>query len=259
MRKLMIAPSVGCCDLFHVEEQVKLINEKSDYLHMDIKDGVYVPSYGIGPDYLDYLNKHVENLKPMDAHLMVKHPQQYLETFAKAGAAYITPHTDCIEGDAFVTIHKIKELGCKAGVALSPSVPLSTIEYYLPLLDKVTIMIVDPGIAGQPVDPQMFVKINQLAKISQARFQPTVHQRFQLTLLQKLKQAMLLSLMLRSQAGIMLSQYSVTFGRLTVQAIGRHGSQRKKNVSTILQQVSLHMIFQRQVTQSLSQTEEFTV
>ena len=90
-------------------------------------------------------------------------------------------------------------------------------------------------------------------------FQPTVHQRFQLTLLQKLKQAMLLSLMLRSQAGIMLSQYSVTFGRLTVQAIGRHGSQRKKNVSTILQQVSLHMIFQRQATQSLSQTEEYTV
>lgn len=169
MRKLMIAPSVGCCDLFHVEEQVKLINEKSDYLHMDIKDGVYVPSYGIGPGYLDYLNRHVENLKPMDAHLMVKHPQQYLETFAKAGAAYITPHTDCIEGDAFVTIHKIKELGCKAGVALSPSVPLSTIEYYLPLLDKVTIMIVDPGIAGQPVDPQMFVKINQLAKIRKER------------------------------------------------------------------------------------------
>ena len=168
-RKLMIAPSVGCCDLFHVEEQMKIINERSDYLHMDIKDGVYVPSYGIGPDYLDYLNKHMENLKPMDAHLMVAHPQQYLETFAKAGAAYITPHTDCIEGDAFVTIHKIKDLGCKAGVALSPSVPLSTIEYYLTLLDKVTIMIVDPGIAGQPVDPQMYVKIRQLAQIRKER------------------------------------------------------------------------------------------
>lgn len=165
MRKLMIAPSVGCCDLFHIEEQVRLINEKSDFLHMDIKDGVYVPSYGIGPDYLDYLNKHIEDLKPMDAHLMVKHPQQYLEVFAKAGATYITPHTDCIEGDAFVTIRRIKELGCKAGIALSPSVPLSTIEYYLPLLDKVTIMIVDPGISGQPVDPQMFVKINRLAKM----------------------------------------------------------------------------------------------
>ena len=165
MRKLMIAPSVGCCDLFHIEEQVKLINEKSDYLHMDIKDGVYVPCYGIGPDYLDYLNKHVDNLKPIDAHLMVKHPQQYLELFAKSGAEYITPHTDCIEGDAFVTINRITALGCKAGVALSPSVPLSTIEYYLPLLDKVTIMIVDPGISGQPVNPQMFVKINRLAKM----------------------------------------------------------------------------------------------
>ena len=79
MRKLLIAPSVGCCDLFHVEEQMKIINEKSDFLHMDIKDGVYVPSYGIGPDYLDYLNKHIDDLKPMDAHLMIKHPQQYLE------------------------------------------------------------------------------------------------------------------------------------------------------------------------------------
>lgn len=169
MRKMLIAPSVGCCDLFHVEEQVKLINEKADLLHMDIKDGVYVPSFGIGPDYLDYLNRHVDNLKPMDAHLMVKNPQAYLETFAKAGATYITPHTDCIEGDAFVTINKIKSLGCKAGVALSPSVPLSTIEYYLHLLDKVTIMIVDPGISGQKVSEQMFVKINRLAKIRKER------------------------------------------------------------------------------------------
>ena len=168
-RKLMIAPSVGCCDLFHIEEQMKVINEKSDFLHMDIKDGVYVPSYGIGPDYLDYLNKHIDHLKPMDAHLMIKHPQQYLEVFAKTGAAYITPHTDCIEGDAFVTLRKIKELGCKAGIALSPSVPLTTIEYYLPLLDTVTLMIVDPGLAGQPVDEQMSVKIRQLAQIRKER------------------------------------------------------------------------------------------
>lgn len=96
---------------------------------------------------------------------MVKYPQQYLELFAKSGAEYITPHTDCIEGDALVTINKIKNFGCKAGVALCPSVPLSTIEYYLPLLGKVTIMIVDPGISGQPVNPQMLVKINRLAKM----------------------------------------------------------------------------------------------
>ena len=166
-RKLMIAPSVGCCDLFHIEEQVKLIDEKSDFLHMDIKDGVYVPSFGIGPDYLDYLKDKVT--KPMDAHLMIKHPQDYLEVFAKAGAAYITPHTDCIEGDAFVTINKIKDLGCKAGIALAPSVPLETIEYYLPLLDKVTIMIVDAGISGQKVITQTFDKIRKLVKIREEK------------------------------------------------------------------------------------------
>mgnify|MGYP002573424489 CR=1 FL=1 len=81
---------------------------------MDIKDGVYVPSFGIGPEFLAALKDKVST--PMDAHLMIKHPQQYLETFAKAGAAYITPHTDCIEGDAFGTINKIKELGYTPGL-----------------------------------------------------------------------------------------------------------------------------------------------
>ena len=113
-RKLMIAPSMGCCDLFDMERQVRIIDEKSDFLHMDIKDGVYVPSFGIGPEFLAALKDKVST--PMDAHLMIKHPQQYLETFAKAGAAYITPHTDCIEGDAFVTINKIKELGYTPGL-----------------------------------------------------------------------------------------------------------------------------------------------
>lgn len=161
-KKLMLAPSLGCCDLFHIEEQVKLIDEKSDFLHMDIKDGNYVKTFGIGPDFLDYLKDKVS--KPMDAHLMIKHPQDYIEVFANAGATYITPHTDCIEGDAFVTINKIKSLGCKAGIALNPSVPLETIEYYLPLLDKVTIMIVDAGYAGQKVISQMYEKIRRLAK-----------------------------------------------------------------------------------------------
>lgn len=166
-RKLMIAPSVGCCDLYHIEEQMKIIDEKSDFLHMDIKDGVYVPSFGIGPDFLAYLKDRVT--KPMDAHLMIEHPQQYLEVFAKAGAAYITPHTDCIERDAFVTINKIKALGCKAGIALNPSVPLETIEYYLPLLDKVTIMIVDAGISGQKVIEQTYDKIRRLVQIREEK------------------------------------------------------------------------------------------
>ncbi|MGI6110039.1 MAG: ribulose phosphate epimerase [Eubacteriaceae bacterium] len=162
-RKLMTAPSMGCCDLFDMENQVRFIDKRADFLHIDIKDGNYVKSFGVGPDFMDYLNK--KNVqKPMDAHLMVQHPQDYLEACAQAGAAYITPHTDCIESDAFVTINKIKSLGCKAGIAMNPAASLEAIRYYLPLLDKVTIMIVDAGYAGQKVIEQMYDKIRTLVE-----------------------------------------------------------------------------------------------
>lgn len=159
----MTAPSMGCCDLFDMENQVRFIDKRADFLHIDIKDGNYVKSFGVGPDFMDYLNK--KNVqKPMDAHLMVQHPQDYLEACAQAGATYITPHTDCIESDAFVTINKIKSLGCKAGIAMNPAASLEAIRYYLPLLDKVTIMIVDAGYAGQRVIEQMYDKIRTLVE-----------------------------------------------------------------------------------------------
>lgn len=160
--RLLVAPSMGCCDLFRMEEQVKFIDSRADFLHMDIKDGNYVKTFGIGPDFMAYLKPHVKT--PMDAHLMVKHPQDYIEACAEAGAAYITPHTDCIESNAFVTINKIRSLGCKAGIALNPAAPLEAIRYYLPLLSKVTIMIVDAGYAGQKVIEQMYDKIRTLVK-----------------------------------------------------------------------------------------------
>ena len=161
-RRLMLAPSLGCCDLFHMEEQVRFLDEHADFLHMDIKDGNYVKTFGIGPDFLSYLKNIVKT--PMDAHLMVKHPQDFLEACARAGAACISPHTDCIESDAFVVMNRIKSLGCKAGVAMNPAASLEAIRYYLPLLDKVTIMIVDAGYAGQKVIPQMYDKIRTLVQ-----------------------------------------------------------------------------------------------
>lgn len=161
-KKLQLAPSMACCDLFDFGHQVRYIDERADFLHIDIKDGNYVKTYSIGPDFMNTL-KPVVN-KPMDAHLMVKHPQWIIEECAKAGAAYITPHTDCIESDAFVTINRILSLGCKAGIALNPASPLEAIRHYLPLLSKVTIMIVDAGYAGQRVILQMYDKIQTLAK-----------------------------------------------------------------------------------------------
>lgn len=161
-KKLLLAPSMGCCDLYDFEHQVRYIDENADFLHIDIKDGNYVKTFGVGPDFMTALKKTVKT--PMDAHLMVKHPQDFLEACAEAGAAYITPHTDCIESDAFVTINKIRSLGCKAGIALNPAASLEAIRYYLPLLSKVTIMIVDAGYAGQKVITQMYDKIQTLVK-----------------------------------------------------------------------------------------------
>lgn len=161
-RKLKIAPSMGCCDLLDLKKQVEFIDQRADYLHMDIKDGYYVRTFGIGPDFLNAIKEIVT--KPMDAHLMVQRPWDYLEPCAAAGATYITPHTDVIENVALVTINRIKELGCKAGVALNPATSLESIRYYLPYLDKVTIMIVDAGIAGQSVIPEMYEKIRTLAR-----------------------------------------------------------------------------------------------
>lgn len=162
-KKLLLAPSMGCCDLFDFAHQAEYIDARADFLHIDIKDGNYVKTYSIGPDFMASLKGHVST--PMDAHLMVKHPQDIIEECAAAGATYITPHTDCIESDAFVTLNKIRSLGCKAGIALNPAAPLSAIEYYLPLLDKVTIMIVDAGYAGQKVIEPMYRKIRQLVRM----------------------------------------------------------------------------------------------
>lgn len=163
MKKILTAPSLGCCDLFKFKQQIIFIDQKADLLHIDIKDGNYVKTFGVGIDFMKYINPYVT--KPMDVHLMVKHPQDFIEACAEAGASYITPHNDCIRSDAFITLNKIKSLGCKAGVALNPSEPLETIQYYLPLLDKVTIMLVDAGYAGQNVIPQVFDKIKELVEI----------------------------------------------------------------------------------------------
>ena len=161
-KKLMLAPSMGCCDLLDFEHQVRYIDAHADFLHIDIKDGNYVKTFGVGPDFMAVLKPVVNT--PMDAHLMVKHPQDYIEACAEAGAEYITPHMDCIESDAFVTLNKIISLGCKAGIALNPAAPLEGIRHYLPLLSKVTIMIVDAGYAGQKVIPQMYDKIRTLVQ-----------------------------------------------------------------------------------------------
>lgn len=165
-RRLKVSTAVGCSDLMDLRRQVTFIDERTDFLHLDVKDvkdGYYVRTFGVGPDFLEAIKGVVT--KPMDAHLMIQRPWEHLEAFAAAGATYLTPHADLIENVALVTINRIKELGCKAGVALNPARSLDSVRYYLPYLDKVTIMLVDAGIAGQPVVPEMFEKIRALVRM----------------------------------------------------------------------------------------------
>lgn len=161
-RKLLLAPSMGCCSLFRMEEEISFLDAHADFLHIDIKDGNYVKTFGIGPEFMSCIKDRVK--KPMDAHLMVEHPQDFIDACVDAGASYITPHTDCIERNAFMIINKIKRLGCHAGVAINPASSLENIRYYLPLLDKVTIMVVDAGYPGQEPIVQMYEKIKTLVQ-----------------------------------------------------------------------------------------------
>lgn len=161
-RKLKLSVAVGCADMLQLGKEVEYIDARADYLHLDVKDGYYVPTFGVGPEFIEAIRPLVT--KPMDAHLMVQRPWEHLEVFAQAGAEFLTPHADLIENVALVTIKQIRDLGCKPGVALNPARPPESIRYYLPYLDKVTVMLVDPGIAGQAVISEMYDKIRTLAR-----------------------------------------------------------------------------------------------
>ena len=165
MEKMKFSPSLMCMDLTTFKEQVDILNERADFYHVDIMDGHFVKNITLSPFFVEQLNKITK--LPIDVHLMVEFPGDYIDELAKSGATYICPHAETINKDAFRIINKIKSLGCKAGVVLNPSTPVEWIKYYIHLVDKITIMTVDPGFAGQPFIPEMLEKIKELKKIKE--------------------------------------------------------------------------------------------
>lgn len=162
-RKILFAPSLMCMDQLHVEDQLKILNERADLYHVDIMDGNYVKNFSLAPAFVESIRPYAK--LPIDMHLMVLHPGDYIEVCAKSGTDYITPHADTITKDAFRVMNQIKDLGCKTGVAVNPSSSLEEIKYYIHLLDKITVMTVDAGFAGQKFIPQMLDKVRQLVEI----------------------------------------------------------------------------------------------
>ena len=165
MKKMMFSPSLMCMDLLYLKEQVEILNERADFYHVDIMDGHFVKNITLSPFFISTL-KRISKL-PIDVHLMTEYPDDYIEELAKSGADYICPHAETINKDAFRIINKIKSFGCKAGIVLNPATPIEWIKYYIHLLDKITVMTVDPGFAGQPFIPEMLDKIKELKELKE--------------------------------------------------------------------------------------------
>ncbi|RRD39203.1 ribulose-phosphate 3-epimerase [Leptotrichia sp. OH3620_COT-345] len=165
MEKVRFSPSLMCMDLTRFKEQVDILNERADFYHVDIMDGHFVKNITLSPFFVEQLNK-ISKL-PIDVHLMTEFPGDYIDVLGKVGAAYISPHAETINKDAFRIINKIKNVGCKVGVVLNPATPVEWIKYYIHLVDKITVMTVDPGFAGQPFIPEMLEKIKELKTLKE--------------------------------------------------------------------------------------------
>lgn len=156
---IRIAPSILSSDFSRLGEEIKAAEAAgADWIHVDVMDGHFVPNITIGPAVVQAISK-VTTL-PMDVHLMIENPDQFIEAFAKAGATLLTVHPEaCLH--LHRTICAIKEMGIKAGVALNPSTPLSVLDWVLEDLDLILIMSVNPGFGGQAFIPKSVEKIEK--------------------------------------------------------------------------------------------------
>ena len=144
---VIISPSVLSCDFANVQRDVEMINNsKADWFHVDVMDGVFVPNISFGFPVIQAIKKHAT--KPLDVHIMIVNPDQFVEEFAKAGADILTVHYEACT-HLHRTIQLIKSNGMKAGVALNPHTNVNVLEDVIGDLDLVLIMSVNPGFGGQ--------------------------------------------------------------------------------------------------------------
>ncbi len=162
-----LSPSILSADFSRLGEQIRELDEAgAQYVHIDVMDGMFVPSISFGMPIIRSIRPCSDRI--FDVHLMIEEPDRYIADFVEAGADLITVHAEsCKHLDR--TIESIKERGILAGVALNPATPLSAIEYVLPKVDMVLIMSVNPGFGGQKLIPYTIQKIRDLKKMIDAK------------------------------------------------------------------------------------------
>ena len=155
-----ILPSLLLCDFAHLHEEIERLEEAGvAALHLDVMDGVFVPNFSYGITIVDAIRK-VTDL-PLDVHLMMVHPEKYLNQFAEAGADILTIHAEATD-DLVAALQQISELDCAAGIAVNPGTPVDNIEAALPHADMALVMSVNAGFGGQAFNRGVLDKFRQI-------------------------------------------------------------------------------------------------
>ena len=164
MKKVSIAPSILSADFSKMGEEVKSLEAcGADIVHCDVMDGVFVNNITFGIKMVEDLRK-ITSL-PLDCHLMIVHPEKYVERFVKAGADFVTVHYEACQDNLKEVLQSIKKAGAKCGAVINPDTPVEKIADVIPLCDMVLVMSVFPGFGGQKFIPTALDKLRQIRAI----------------------------------------------------------------------------------------------
>ena len=167
MKKIQIAPSILSANFSKMGEEVRSMEEcGADVIHYDVMDGVFVNNITFGLKMLEDIRPHTT--LPIDAHLMIVHPEKYVERFARAGADIITVHWEACQDNLKEVLELIKSTGVKCGAVINPDTPVEKIKDVIPLCDMVLVMSVFPGFGGQKFIPTALDKLREIRAIIDA-------------------------------------------------------------------------------------------
>lgn len=163
MSKKLIAPSILAADFANLQRDIEMVNNsEADWFHIDVMDGHFVPNISYGMPVIKAIKKHAA--KPLDVHLMIEKPERYIEDFKAVGADIITVHYESTV-HLHRTLTQIENVGCKAGVVLNLTTPVSVLEDILPKCYMVLLMSINPGFGGQKFEDMTYSRIKKLRKM----------------------------------------------------------------------------------------------